>query len=138
MYKTNYTLLENKDQMSYSGDKVRVDFYSGITQNLHSVSIKVRNFKGRVYIEATLEPEPSENDWFPIKLEANELYREYPLDPQNPSGENDGDTVTEGFTFKGNYLYIRARIDREYLKDIPSTEYDEQIFGTVEKILMNI
>lgn len=138
MYKTNYTLLDNKEQMSYSGDKVRVDFYSGITQNLHSISMKVRNFKGRIYIEATLEPEPTDDDWFPIKLVSEDLYREYPLDPQNPTGENDGDTITEGFTFKGNFLYIRARVDREYLKNNSSVEYDEEQYGELEKILMII
>lgn len=138
MYKINYTLLENKEEMSYSGDKTRVDFYSGITQNLHTISINVRNFKGRIYIEATLEPEPAESDWFPVKIVSEDLYREYPLDSQNPTGDNGGDTITEGFTFKGNFLYIRARVDREYLKSTPSTEYDETVFGTLEKILMNI
>lgn len=138
MYKTSYVLLENKDQMSFNGDKVRVDFYSGITQNLHSVSVKVNNFKGRVYIESTLSSEPSETDWFPIYLTSGTPYRQYPVNSSNPSGNNGGDTSIEAFTFRGNFLYLRARVDREYLKNTPTDQYDESQYGSIEQILINI
>lgn len=135
MYKTNYTILTNKEEMSYTGDPVRVDFYSGVTQNLHTVSATVSDFVGRIFIEATLNIDPSTNEWFPIYLTSGTPYRQYPFNSLAPSGNNGGDTATEGFTFRANILYLRARIDRSYLTE---TIYDPLVHGRVTKIILNI
>lgn len=135
MYKTNYTILTNKNELSYTSDPIRVDFYSGVTQNLHTVSVTVSDFVGRIYIEATLNSDTSANEWFPIYLTSGTPYRQYPINSNVPTGSNSGDTVTEGFTFRSNILYIRARVDRSYL---PETAYDPLIHGNLVKILLNI
>lgn len=135
MSKTSYTILTNQTELSFTGDATRTDIFSGMTQNLHTVSISVNNFVGRFYVEGTIALNPTEDDWFPIYLTSGTPYREYPINSVSPTGINDGDTVTEGFTFRANLLYIRARIDRSYL---PETAYDSAVHGTIDKVILNI
>lgn len=134
MSQISYTLLNNVETLSYAGQPVRSDVFSGNTQNLHTVSVKVNNFKGRVYIEGTLELNPTESDWFPIYLTSGTAYRQYPTNSALPTGTNGGDTKSEGFTFRANLLYIRARVDRSYLGD---TVYSQLSHGSIMKILLN-
>jgi len=135
MSKTSYTILTNKSELSYTGEPIRTDIFAGMTQNLHTVSISVTNFVGRFYIEGTIAISPTEGDWFPIYLTSGTEYRQYPINSVLPSGQNGGDTVTEGFTFRANLLYIRARIDRSYL---PETVYESGVHGTIDKVIINI
>ena len=121
--------------MSYTGDKIRTDIFSGMTQNLYTASISVSNFIGRFFIEGSIALDPQEGDWFPIYLTSGTPYRQYPINSLSPSGINDGDTITEGFTFRANLLYIRARIDRSYLSE---TIYDPITHGTIDKVIINI
>jgi len=134
MAQISYTLLTNQQQLSFAGSAVRSDIFSGNTQNLHTVSVKVQDFIGRIYIEGTLSTSPSEADWFPIYLTSGTPYRQYPVNSVLPTGTNQGDTKSEGFTFRANLLYIRARVDRAYLD---AQSYDQTIHGSVEKILLN-
>lgn len=134
MSQISYTLLNNVESLSYAGQAVRSDVFSGNTQNLHTVSVKLNNFKGRIYIEGTLATTPTEDDWFPIYLTSGTAYRQYPVNSTTPTGTNGGDTKSEGFTFRANLLYIRARVDRAYLGD---TSYSQLTHGTVMKILLN-
>lgn len=54
MSQVSYTLLTNQEELSFSGNPIRVDVFGGNTQNLHTVSVSVSNFVGRVLIEGTL------------------------------------------------------------------------------------
>lgn len=134
MSQISYTLLNNVESLSYAGQAVRSDVFSGNTQNLHTVSVKLNNFIGRIYIEGTLASEPTEADWFPIYLTSGTAYRQYPVNSALPTGTNGGDTKNEGFTFRANLLYIRARVDRTYLNAV---SYNQSTHGTVVKILLN-
>lgn len=134
MSSVSYTLLIHSPEMSYTGSMIRTDLYSGNTQNLHTISIHYRNFTGRLYIEGTIAGSPTETDWFPIYLTSGTSYRQYPINPLSPTG-NIGDTGTEGFTFRANLLYIRARIDRSYIDD---QIYDQTTYGIVDKVLLNV
>jgi hypothetical protein len=136
MSKTSYTLLLHKSELSYTGNPVRVDIFSGNTQNLHTVSVQYSNFVGRFYLEGTLETNPSSNDWFPIYLGTKNPYKQYPIIESSPTGLNgNGDTGNDGFTFRANLLYIRARIDRNYLN---AETYDQNLYGSIDKVLINI
>ena len=134
MSQVSYTLLTNQEELSFSGNPVRVDVFGGNTQNLHTVSVSVSNFVGRVLIEGTLASSPTESDWFPIYLTSGTTHRQYPVNSNSPNGNNQGDTRTEGFTFRANLLYIRARVDRAYLN---ATNYNQSIHGSIDKILLN-
>ena len=117
-----------------SSDKVKADGYYGQTDGLHTVSATVTNFQGRLYLEGSLATEPTAGDWFPIYLTSGQAYRQYPV--ATPSGTNNlGDTTTEAWTFRANILWIRARVDRDYLG---AGSYVSNDHGTVDKILLNL
>lgn len=79
----------------------------------HTVAVYCDNFKGHFFIEATLEENPGELDWFEIVL--IETYTNY---------EFDNFTGIEGFNFKCSVPWLRFK----YLPHPQNT-------GTVEKIL---
>lgn len=59
------------------------------------------------------------------------LHLQFPVDPANPTGVL-GDTGTVGWVVRGNFVWIRARIDRAH---VPTTVTD---VGNVYNILMVI
>lgn len=137
MSATSITMLLNQNSLSYTGDKVKADGYYGQTDGVHTVSVSLTNFQGRIHIEATLATDPVEADWFPIYLSSGNSWKQYPV-TNDPSGSNDlGDTITEAWTFRANLLWLRARVDRSALDPVP-TSYDAGIHGTVDKILLNL
>lgn len=138
MSATSVTILTNQDELSYSSDPIKADGYYGQTDGVHTVSVSVANFVGRIHLEGTLANNPTEDDWFPIYLTSGNSYREYPINSAAPSGSNFiGDTITEAWTFRANILYLRARVDRTALNPLP-TSYDSSQHGTVTKILLNL
>jgi len=135
MSATSVTVLINQNSLSYSSDKVKADGYYGRTDGLHTVSSSITNFQGRIHLEGSLATEPTEDDWFPIYLTSGNSFRQYPV-TSAPSGSNGlGDTTTEAWTFRANILWLRARVDRDYLN---AGSYDNAQHGTVDKILLNL
>lgn len=108
--------------------------YSNFGGATHTVSISVNNFIGRIYIEGSLEAQPGEQDWFAIPLELDIPYIQYPRDPMHSTGFVQGDTGTLAWDFVGNYVWVRARLDRTYLNPQPS---DPNTVGSVDQVLMN-
>jgi len=117
-------ILTNKAEMSYTGDKARGDGFYGYSDGLHTVSFHVNNFTGRIWLQATLLDSPTEADWFNIALATATEYLQI-----------DGTSATEGVTFVGNFVYVRAKIDRTYLVD---QTYDPSVHGSVNKIVLMI
>lgn len=134
MSTVSYTMLTNQNELSYTGDKIRADAFYGNTDGLHTVSVKFNDFVGRVYIEGTLASMPEETDWFPIYLTSGTSYKQYPVSNASPTGTV-GDTGTDGFTFRINVVYLRARIDRDYLS---ASAYDLTQHGKIDQILLNV
>jgi hypothetical protein len=118
-------VLTNKPELTYTSDKVKGDGYYGYADGLHTMSFHFKNFKGRIFVQATLVAEPTEDDWFPIQLDTNTNYYEY----------NTQTSGTVGTTFQGNFVWIRAKIDRDYLGD---AEYDSTIHGLFDKAIILI
>jgi hypothetical protein len=117
------TLLTAKDEHDYTGPNIPSDAYYGFTDGLHTLSIDVSDFTGRIYIESTLANQPTDNDWFIVHLNPITGYLEY----NNKTG-------IEGYTFQGNLMYIRARVERSHLSGPP----DITTLGHVNKILLNV
>ena len=117
-------ILTNKAEMSYTGDKARGDGFYGYSNGLHTVSFHVNDFTGRIRLQATLLDTPTEADWFNIALATATEYLQI-----------DSSSVTQGATFTGNFVYIRAKIDRTYLVD---QTYDTTNHGVVNKIVLMI
>lgn len=117
-------------QINQTGSAKRAAGYysTAINGGWHTVAADLLDFTGRIYIEASLVANPTENDWFAVKLVDMLDHVQYPVDPNEPT-DTHGDTGTFGWTFRGNYVWIRARVDRSYLA---STEN----VGVARKILM--
>lgn len=124
-------LDDTADQFNLTGNKVKAAGYFGASNGQHTVALYINDFTGRIVVEASLANEPSEEDWFPIEFDGD-AFIQYPLDPNNPSGSN-GDTGTFFKNFVGNFVWVRARVDRTYLQPISGNPD----LGSVKKILLN-
>jgi hypothetical protein len=131
------TLLgSTQGQMNMTGDAVKADGWYSFIDGLHTIAIYVQNFTGRVSVQASLALEPQEQDWFDIQLTSSTSYVEFPLVPNNPTGQNGGDTGCSAYTFKVNALWLRARMDREYLGANNDPDTISQL-GVVSQILLS-
>ena len=121
-------------KVNVTGEKQKGAGYTNFLGGSHTVACSLTNFTGRIYIEATLAAEPSEQDWFPVYLQDNLPYVQFPKDLFNPTGLLGGDTGTQAYTFVGNYVWVRARVNRDYLTPVP---IDDSTVGSVSEILLN-
>jgi len=136
---TDIMMSNTQEQVNAVGPAVKADGWYGHEDGLHTVAIQVVNFTGRIYLEASLALEPTESDWFPMKIRDAD-FMEFPLNPMQPTGSFDtgGDTGTQGVTFKVNTVWLRAKMDRTYLNQ-PNLEDDRDLlasFGVVDKITL--
>lgn len=129
-------LNDTGNELEVTGDKVPADGYYGSSDGLHTITIHLSNFTGRVYLEATLAADPKEEDWFYINLSGGKPYVQYPLSQLNPTGIH-GDTGVDAYTFVGNFVYLRARIDKTYIVPAPSSDSEKALLGSITKILLN-
>ena len=74
----------------------------------------MNNLTGRVYIEASLATNPKESNWFALNLSGVQPYVQYPINPMQPTG-GFGDTGIDSYTFQGQFIWLRIRLDRSYL-----------------------
>jgi len=118
------------------GDKIRGGGWYGHTSGLHSVAIRVLNFRGRIKVYASIATQPADEDWYSV-LPDNAAYIEYPHPDYIIPINRQGETSTIGFNFTTNAVWLRAVVDRDYL--IPSMYTPLQImpYGTVSYILVN-
>lgn len=118
------------ETMNIVSSGVKADSYYGYTDGLHTIQVQYSNFVGRVRIEATLSVEPTESDWFPLRLDTftvdgRDAYRNY-------TALNKGDG-SEAYTFQGNYTWLRIEIDRSHLGD--GVTYDNEYGQVIQAIL---
>lgn len=121
---SSVVVLTNKPELSYTSDPVKGDGYYGYADGLHTMSFHVKDFTGKIHLEATIVEEPTENDWFPISLLQEEDFYDF-----------NSVTETVGTTFQGNFVYIRVRVDREHLS---ATEYSVDDHGVFDKAVLLI
>lgn len=124
-----------------STDKLAVGGYYGSTSGLHTIAFTLRNFIGRIIVQGTLASEPSEMDWFPIKVKKDQDYLEftdnviYQVNTDTLHRER-GTTGTYAENIQGNFTYMRVLIERDYISTNPTQE-QKQIAGHIEEILIN-
>ncbi len=111
---TNIVLLpstEGKD--SVTGSPIRASG-SFRTSGDYEATIETHNMsEGRLYIEASMESQAT--NWFAIPFEVGVSYLEFP----HQGGGQDDQTIT--LAFKGNFTWVRARLDRSYVDVLPDT-----------------
>lgn len=129
MSRTSVTILPNtQDNVSLTGTPVRADGWCGFHDRLYTVAVHVSNFQGTVHIEASLAAEPTETDWFdaiePLKFPRTAMAT--------------GETAAVGSSFRGNYVWLRARMERDDLGIAPDAQVPiSMALGFVDRILLN-
>ena len=126
MSRQSVLMLGTENELDYTGDSVRGDGFYGFSDGIHTIQITVAAFIGRVYIQGTLASTPTETDWFDIKVNGNDDYVTYGV------GAGTGVTNTLAYTFQGNMVYLRAKVERSHLSLLINE------VGTLSKILLNI
>lgn len=131
----NLIFSDSSENWNKSGEKYRADGWYGNKDGSHTLSIHVVSFIGRLYVEGSLAEDPTDADWFAIKLPGQDYeYISYPR--STPNTDNGGETSTLGFTFSMNLTWLRIRMDRSYLGiTVPPSQY--QAYGSVGKVLLN-
>jgi len=127
-----------------TGDKIRADGYYGRTDGIHTVQVVVANFTGSFGIQGTLATEPDEADWFDINVNVNQNvssaspYASFPVNPAAPTNPGgNGDDATLAFTFVGNFVYLRAILDRSTITE-PSELAAVTELGVISKVLLSM
>ena len=124
------------------GEAIRADSYFGHTDGIHTVQVVVNNFTGSFGVQGTLAIEPVEVDWFDINLNANQNVSSasplisFPINPAAPSGQ-DGDNATLAFTFVGNFVWLRAILDRSTIVE-PSELAAITALGQIDRVLLSL
>lgn len=120
------------------GDAIRSDGYFGRSDGLHTIQVIYSNFTGDFGLQGTLEVNPTESDWFFINLNfattIQSPYVRFPENPADPSGPT-GDTGTRAFSFKGNFVYLRALLNRDYIPE-PNPNEDTTGLGQIDRVLL--
>jgi hypothetical protein len=139
MPKTETMMTNSHGHINLTGPACKADAWFDHKTCLHTVVVQVVNFTGRIYLEASLEKNPTESDWFVLPSFANSGVIQFPVNPLIPTGHDlMGDTATLGFTFRTNALWLRARLDRTYLPNY-NLDYDPSIIvglGNVVKVTL--
>jgi len=121
-------------QINVTGTPQRGSGYNNTIGNSHTVAVSLNNFVGRIYIEGSLASQPADSDWFAIELTPNQDYIQFPLIPNVPSSGAQGDNGNYAYNFLGNFIWLRARVDRSYLQPVPVVP---ALIGSVNQILLN-
>ena len=124
-------LNSTQGEINVTGPTVKAAGYytSGLMQ--YTCALYMNNFSGNIYIQASLAINPQEDDWFYLQLTPDTEYLEYL--PHTPDGYgNTGTTGTFPVNFSGNYVFVRAIVDRTTLPDYTTTNY-----GILQQILLN-
>jgi len=115
------TMMIGNGQNDQLSDAVRGDGYYGYRDGNHTMAVQFNNFIGKIQIEATLELQPNEADWFPIWLTGTHPWQEI----STPK------TGMEAFSFQGNFVLLRFRKERSYLNT-------QSPVGDITKVMLSI
>jgi hypothetical protein len=127
-------LTSTQGKMSVTGPPVSTYEAARAGARMYTIAITTSNLTGRLFIEGTLQVNPTDDDWFTIRLPGIEdPFIQYPY-------EDAIETATIlGFNFNGSFTYVRARLDRDYLISHPFlTEEEIAIYGFVDQIVLNL
>lgn len=115
------TLMHGDGSVDQLSAPTRGDGYYGFKDGNHTIAVTFNDFIGRIQIEATLEINPTEADWFPVWMNRLTPYKEYA----------NKRTGTDSFNFMGNFVLVRFRKTRSYLSDTSSV-------GDITKVMLSI
>ena len=124
-------------EMNKYSDDVKGDSYYGYTDGLHTLQVNYSNFVGRFHIQATLAVTPTDTDWFDVIIDSTGLHAGSTAWNEAGYVQFNADSPgnkSEAYTFKGNFTWIRAYMDRTYIGD--GTTYDNS-YGQISNIILS-
>lgn len=124
------------EDISLLGTKVPGAGWYGHTTGLHTVAIRVSNFRGRISVQAAIAADPGDADWYSVLPDAAD-YIQFPRRSYLMPPNNTGETSVTSFNFVTNAVWLRASVDRRYLLSQYSTPLDAMQYGTVNYIMVN-
>lgn len=119
---------------SVKSDAFRGDSWFGSTDGIHTVAVHFKQFIGRLHIQGTLAHDPQEEDWFDIVLNGGPVcctgsYLQF----------DEAISGAYAFTFMGNFLYLRAVMDRDYISSIESIQRERLLeHGDIDKVILSL
>lgn len=124
MARTSILLLDSTvGLVNSTGNAVKGSAYYNTTDSKSTIAIYTQHLDGRLTIQASLSSCPTDSDWFDIEI--------YPT-RETIYVEFTNDTSVTTYNFAGNYVFLRANIDKSYLEN-PS----DPAHGYISKILLN-
>ena len=108
---------------NFTSIEVRGDAFYGYTDGLHTIAFYFSDFTGKVHLEGSLANTPISTDWFPLSI-----------DPPNNYMQLTAHTGIVARTFQGNFMFLRVRMDRDYLT--PANN-DSLQYGQITQVLLN-
>jgi hypothetical protein len=135
MFTTQNLLPVMGETINVTGSPVAASGFYGSTNGLHTISIAVSNFTGRVSIQASLVTAPGDADWFTV-LPADVPYIQYPQRGYVVGPPQTGETSTYTFDFTANVMWVRALVVRSYVIPALATPMFIGTFGLVDSIKM--
>ena len=98
---------------SHTGEKYKGDGYYGRSDGLHTVQLDLNGFLGNVEMQGTLAINPTEDDWFSVRLGSGQTI--------DTTGKlvsatttkleySDNKTSSDTYNFTGNYVWVRVLI----------------------------
>lgn len=119
------------------GDPIKGAGWYGHTTGIHTVAIKVANFRGRISVQASIVTAPSsDSDWFSV-LPGAVAYLQYPQNGYVIVPPTLNETSTIGFNFTANVVWVRALVTRSYFIPPQSNGMYISTFGQIDYILLN-
>ena len=145
-------LTNTGNDLNKVGDDIKGGSWYGYTDGITTVQVTYQNFTGGFGIQGTLALNPTDDDWFWIRISDAfgncdvYPYITYPRDPLAPTGSNEGtlngtqgDTGTDAFTFVGNFTYLRSILTRDYIQPPPTPAYGEVYYlGQIDRVLLSL
>jgi len=108
---------------NFTSIEVRGDAFYGYTDGLHTIAFYFSDFTGKLFLEGTLANAPTSTDWFPISISPPTDYMQLTTH-----------TGIVARTFQGNFMFLRVRIDRDYLTPANNNSLQH---GQISQVLLN-
>ena len=120
--------------MSQTSNNVKGDSFYGYSDGYHTIQVIYNQYVGRFIVEASLAVEPTDTDWFQIQPEVTNGTEYSAGQSYVQFNSNDPGNSAEAYTFRGNFTYLRVKMDRAHVGD--GETYDTS-YGSISKVILS-
>ena len=120
--------------MNQTSNNVKGDSFYGYSDGYHTIQVIYNQYVGRFIVEASLAVEPTDTDWFQIQPEVTNGTEYSAGQSYVQFNSNDPGNSAEAYTFRGNFTYLRVKMDRAHVGD--GETYDTS-YGSISKVILS-